>query len=820
MRIHSVLIPHYHLITSAFALAALALSLAPVLHAAPPSPRYAHTAIWTGSEMVVWGGSDASGNPLNDGGRYDPRTHTWKPMTMVNAPAGRFNHTALWTGTDMIIWGGRSGGFNFLSEGWFYNPALDLWSPMNQTGQPTPRNAHSAVWTGSQMIIWGGADGNLLNSGGRHQLPAETWSVVTTNSAPSPRTTFSTVWTGSRMVIWGGASTLVQGPFANGGRYDPTADNWSPVSLLNAPAARYGNATAWTGSEMFIWSGYDGASFLTDGRRYHAASDMWLNLSTVGAPSSRASATTIFTDNEVIVWGGGTTVNTNTGGRYSVNSGTWTATSTNGAPAARAQHTAVWSGSEMIVFGGRNNGPVFGDVARYNPAIDSWTIFRPGVLTSNANNITSSSAQLRGIAVPNNTNTSAWFEWGTTTNYGNRTAAQNVGSGTNSTNFTHITAVTANQLYHFRAVASNSVGLAYGIDKVFTTVVPLYSEDFDVDHTANWQANMGPGTNAANFFFDYSTIGIPPAPNSEGTTRGLKLEANYRGQIFGGLSVSPLGQNFTSDYMLQFDIWWNYIMGVGEVGTTQFTGAGVGTAGASAQWSGGPKDSVYFVVTGDGGGNSDYRAYSTAAMNGYATGDTVYAAPGGNTDSTSAYYAALGENTVPAAQTAVDQYQVGTSPPGAPAFRWHVGKIIKRGNAIAFSIDDLLIATIDTGTVTLSGGNILFNQFDVNANSPPVFEEDLRRFQFGLIDNVRVVSLQPRFLNITQLGDGSVQLTGLGLPGWQYSVSVTNQLGAITPQNWAGTNIGATIADPNGIINFHDPAAAEQSQRYYRLRTP
>src|SRR5882724_8314716 len=75
----------------------------------------------------------------------------------------------------------------------------------------------------------------------------------------------------------------------------------------------------------------------------------------------------------------------------------------------------------------------------------------------------------------------------------------------------------------------------------------LYSQNFDVNHTANWNVNNnGQGVNAANFFFDYSTLGIPSAPHSGGTTMGLKLGANISGTgpatgNLPGISVSPIG---------------------------------------------------------------------------------------------------------------------------------------------------------------------------------------------------------------------------------------------------------------------------------------
>src|SRR5688500_5066955 len=100
----------------------------------------------------------------------------------------------------------------------------------------------------------------------------------------------------------------------------------------------------------------------------------------------------------------------------------------------------------------------------------------------------------------------------------------------------------------------------------------LYMEDFDVDHTANWITDNPPiGYNAAitmtkpqdftaDIFFDYSTVGIPSAPNSTGgTTRGMKLQADLFSDALGGGSVSPKDQNFTGDYSVRFDLWTNTV---------------------------------------------------------------------------------------------------------------------------------------------------------------------------------------------------------------------------------------------------------------------
>jgi len=44
----------------------------------------------------------------SDGGRYDPSTDTWtSTSTGANVPTARALHTAVWTGMEMIVWGGQ-----------------------------------------------------------------------------------------------------------------------------------------------------------------------------------------------------------------------------------------------------------------------------------------------------------------------------------------------------------------------------------------------------------------------------------------------------------------------------------------------------------------------------------------------------------------------------------------------------------------------------------------------------------------------------------------------------------------------------------------
>ena len=330
-----------------------------------PTGRFDHTAIWTGTEMIVWGGNNLI-NKFNTGGRYNPSTDIWTATTRVNAPSARSGHTAVWTGTEMIVWGGNNL-TNESNTGGRYNPGTDSWTATSTTNVPTGRSSHTAVWTGSQMIVWGGVTliGFTFNTGGKYNPSTNTWTQTTTTNAPATRTGHTAVWTGSEMIIWGGWNGL-SSLFNGGGRYNPVTDRWTATTTGNTPSGRYGHTAVWTGSEMIVWGGGNNDYFDTGGR-YNPNTDTWMATSTTNAPTGRADHTAEWSGGQMIVWGGfGASGVTNTGGRYNPGRNSWKGISRTNAPSARSGHTAVWTGSEMIVWGGANGaGQGLGDGGRY-----------------------------------------------------------------------------------------------------------------------------------------------------------------------------------------------------------------------------------------------------------------------------------------------------------------------------------------------------------------------------------------------------------------------------------------------------------------------
>jgi hypothetical protein len=280
----------------------------------------------------------------------------------------------------------------------------------------------------------------------------------------------------------------------------------------------------------------------------------------------------------------------------------------------------------------------------------------------------------------------------------------------------------------------------------------LYSEDFEVDPTASWTVN-DPGLSdiTADFHYDYSAIGVPPAPSGVGT-RGLKMTANNSGGVFSGFSVSPTGQSFSGPYRVKFDLWQNYVgpVGPGGSGTTQLSMMGIGTSGTVPVWPGSaPKESVMFAATLDGGSASDYRAYSSAAPTSYPAGNAVYQAPGGGINNSDPYYAGFGGETAPPDQVLLYPGQTGATDAGEISFAWRKVVIDVSGGFATWKVDGLPIARVDLSTVTLGGGNILFGHSDTNNGSSTDPNDSL--LNVTLIDNVCVVP-EPGALALCLLG--------------------------------------------------------------------
>lgn len=195
--------------------------------AAPISARVEHTAVWTGREMLIWGGGtfpvDAPDEEM--GAAYDPKADRWR--ILPQAPIERREaHVATFTGGEMLIWGGMSTNA-LLSDGAAYNPGTDSWRWL----APSPLRGgvgFVGAWTGDEWLLV------EANKPGEPQAPSgmgaaynpttDTWREIA--DAPlRPGFGATATWTGSTLVLIRFSSHEPSG----GAQYDPQADTWMPI---------------------------------------------------------------------------------------------------------------------------------------------------------------------------------------------------------------------------------------------------------------------------------------------------------------------------------------------------------------------------------------------------------------------------------------------------------------------------------------------------------------------------------------------------------------------------------------------------------------
>jgi len=331
-----------------------------------PLPREDHSTVWSGSEMIVWGGYNGGCCLYKDGGRFDPLAD-WTPTTNSGAPSARQQHTAIWTtglsSPRMIVWGGTMGtlGTNGMNTGGRYDPVADVWASTSTSGAPCSRFDHTAIWTGIEMIVWGGysdpslgcSSTGMSGDGGRYNPLSNSWTTTNLIGAPAGRNSHTAVWSGNEMIVWGGNTGINN--TNTGARYRPLSDSWLAISTSGAPSARSGHTAVWTGSEMVVWGGYDSEARLSDGAAYNPTSDTWRLITSVGAPAPRDGHSCVWTGSEMIVWGGSNLAAPllNDGGRYSPTRDVWSPVASVSAPSGRRGHGAVWTGTRMIIWGGQ-----------------------------------------------------------------------------------------------------------------------------------------------------------------------------------------------------------------------------------------------------------------------------------------------------------------------------------------------------------------------------------------------------------------------------------------------------------------------------------
>lgn len=322
----------------------------------------------------------------------------------------------------------------------------------------------------------------------------------------------------------------------------------------------------------------------------------------------------------------------------------------------------------------------------------------------------------------------------------------------------------------------------------------VFFEDWETDHTSDGSyTNFTVGGNSlVNYYYDYSTLGIPLSPHSAtSSTHALKLCSGFAtnsplttAQPFPtGISVSPVHFGITDNFEMRWDQWYNFNGPApgGGSGSSIVGGGGYGTYATNAQVAGNPLDGVAIGDTMDGGSSADFRVYSFTHPSSYQDGDYqigsdgalqtthgdptsgfVYAGGGFRNNTASTYYTTnFPGQPIPAAEAALYPQQTGTAANGTFSFKWHEVALAKIANVITYKVDGILIATVNVVDAGTSGGsNIFWEQFDINGSAS--VDPNFTNLNFMLVDNVRITN----FANVVSVSTTNTAITdGSGVPG-------------------------------------------------------
>lgn len=338
-------------------------------------------AVWTGTEMIVWNGSNMPQpdpeNVVITGGRYNPVTDTWTTMSSTGEPRFSYSHTAVWAGTEMIVFGAGNNEVtnNVEFTGGRYNPVTDTWSTTSSIGAPTfSQYSNTAVWTGTEMIVFGEGNNSITNNseitGSRYNPVTNTWTTMSSTEAPTfaSNSSYTAIWTGTEMIVFGEGGYNGSGYDGIVGlRYNPLTNTWATMSSTDSPTLRGNLSVVWTGLEMVVLvNSNTSLEYKIGGSRYNPVTDTWTEISSRSLPNFRldtASSPTlpcVWTGAEIIVFGPDDGVMYNQlllGGRYNPASDTWNVISNPNFSEKwdyeyNTEVKALWTGSNVILFSG------------------------------------------------------------------------------------------------------------------------------------------------------------------------------------------------------------------------------------------------------------------------------------------------------------------------------------------------------------------------------------------------------------------------------------------------------------------------------------
>ena len=298
----------------------------------PLGPRIQASGVWTGREVIIWGGLSWNGMGVRaapaNGAAYDPEADSWRMLP--DAPIGpRHLHAAVWTGREMLLWGGWTGVRpKPPAAGAAYNPKTRTW----RTLAPSPMN-----WASGAASVW--ADGEWVLAIARDRtdgIEVVAYDPKRDRWRHLPRIPGKLseenqlVWTGSELLLINNADGIY--------RLVPDAPAWT-----HDTGPRLGGPIAWTGDRL-IGLASNHPDWLWTLVEWDADAEAWNELAQPRLLPYRE-----------LVWTGDRVLFPSSGFGFDPATGQWWALDT--PPEFRQDSVILWAGDRLVELGGWPGGP-------------------------------------------------------------------------------------------------------------------------------------------------------------------------------------------------------------------------------------------------------------------------------------------------------------------------------------------------------------------------------------------------------------------------------------------------------------------------------
>jgi hypothetical protein len=261
----------------------------------PPEWRDPATIVWTGSQLLYWGGVDPSGDrtPLRDGFSFDPARRIWSPIPP--APIASSSRRGIWTGSEALFFDADPGA---AERGVLaFDPGEGSWRVLSRSPHQ-PSWGGAWAWTGSELIVVGGGDPGDPETRAAAALDPErnTWRQLP--NMPIAVSLADATWTGSEVVVVGSemdrrnrATTRTSVAAA----YDPGRDAWR--RLPDPPVSAQTAAIEWVDGRLLAWEGYSPAA-----AEYLPDEDRWRSIDSGDLEGGECYASGVIVSRSVLTW--------------------------------------------------------------------------------------------------------------------------------------------------------------------------------------------------------------------------------------------------------------------------------------------------------------------------------------------------------------------------------------------------------------------------------------------------------------------------------------------------------------------------------------